>query len=53
MDGAIEGGWSYVIVVYAVSWAVFLGYGATLLLRSRPAALAARWGAQDEQGGTP
>lgn len=48
MDGAIQGGWSYVIVVYAASWLVMLGYGGALLLRSQPKALAARWGASDE-----
>lgn len=50
MDGAIEGGWSYVIVVYAASWLVMLGYGGALLLRSQPRQLAARWGSSDDSG---
>lgn len=50
MDGVVQGGWSYVIVVYAASWLVFLGYGGALLLRSRPSALAARWGSPDQEG---
>lgn len=33
--GLIEGGWSYVIAAYGISWTALLAYIASLLLRSR------------------
>ncbi len=38
MDGAIEGGWGYVVAAYGVSWAVWLAYALSLWLRGRSAA---------------
>ena len=37
MDGAIEGGWGYVIAAYGISWTVWIGYALSLWLRSRSA----------------
>jgi len=33
--GAIEGGWSYVIAAYVVTWILLGGYALSLLLRTR------------------
>ena len=35
MNGVVEGGWEYVIAAYGVTWVVWLGYMASLWLRSR------------------
>ncbi len=40
MNGMIQGGWSYVIAVYGISWGVLLAYAVVVLRGSRPAALA-------------
>ena len=33
--GAIEGGWSYVIAAYAVTWIMLGGYAVSLVVRAR------------------
>lgn len=40
LDGVIEGGWGFVIAVYGITWAVWLGYAGSLLMRARPGQLA-------------
>ena len=35
MNGAIEGGWVYVIAAYSITWAAWLCYAFSLWLRSR------------------
>lgn len=34
-DGMIQGGWSYVIAAYGITWAVLLIYGVSLFLGGR------------------
>jgi hypothetical protein len=34
-DGIIEGGWSYVIAAYGLTWTVWAVYGLSLWLRNR------------------
>lgn len=33
-QGMIQGGWSYVIAAYGISWTILLLYGLSLLMRS-------------------
>ncbi len=34
-EGVIEGGWSWVIAVYTITWAVWTLYALSLWIRSR------------------
>ena len=34
-DGAITGGWEYIIVAYLATWVFFGGYALTLFVRSK------------------
>lgn len=52
IGGSISGGWGFVWAVYGISWGVLLGYGLSLLLRSRTTALAALADAPQEGGGS-
>lgn len=48
--GIIQGGWEFVWAAYGISAAVFLGYGASLVLRFRAeAARAAREAARSPE----
>jgi hypothetical protein len=35
MTGTIEGGWPYVIAAYGLSWAVWVAYVVSLVVRGR------------------
>jgi hypothetical protein len=35
MNGVVEGGWSYVIAAYGITWAAWAVYGLGLWLRNR------------------
>ena len=34
MTGVIQGGWEYIYAAYGVTWLFFVGYTATLFLRT-------------------